>query len=354
MLLALLLAGCPAGDDKPGTTEPVDTGPFDADGDGFVAAEDCDDTHAEAFPGNPEDPPGDGIDGDCDGVEGVPFEGCTPIDVPDVYATIEDALADGERNICLGPGTYSPAGPSDTTPSAFRGQGRLLTTIVDPMAYYSVGVLDGLTATGALVATGNLFWQDVTLRDGEISGMENFTCTRCAMLNAPVVIETNELIAGLALADSWLTGAEEAVVVRTRGCRSNCSAYVDIRPNNSTFSDNGVDFAFDLEGAYNIYFNTENSVYVGETVAVVTEDNRGSSVIHPSGNGNVVWAAVDEPFPDGSAFTAREEDPMLDMSFAPPRPMEGSPLVDAAGSDGTSTDFWGVPRKVADRGAVER
>lgn len=353
MLLALLLAGCPGADDSGKDSQTVDTGPFDLDGDGYVAAEDCDDAHAQAFPGNPEDPPGDGIDGDCDGLDGPVFEGCSPIDVPDVYPTIEDALADGERNICLGPGTFSPAAASETTPSAFRGQGRLLTTVVDPMAWYSVGVLEGLTATGALAAEGNLYWQDVTLRDGEISGMANLTCTRCGMVNAPVVIEVNEVIAGLAFSDSWLADAEEAVVVRTRGCRSGCEAYVDIRPNNCTFTNNGVDFAFDLEGAYNVYFDPENSVFAGETVAVLTEDNAGSAAIHPSGNGNVLFPAVDDAFPDGNAFTAQEQDPMFDYSFAPPRPLEGSPLIDAAGSDGTSTDFWGLPRKVADRGAVE-
>ena len=43
---------------------------LDLDGDGFPQEDDCDDTEADIYPGAPE-VIGDGIDQNCDGVDGV-------------------------------------------------------------------------------------------------------------------------------------------------------------------------------------------------------------------------------------------------------------------------------------------
>ncbi|MCB9742668.1 MAG: VCBS repeat-containing protein [Alphaproteobacteria bacterium] len=67
-LLALLACNGPSGDGfAPTWPEDTaqDTGPFDEDGDGFVARVDCDDQDAEVFPGAYERPY-DGVDNDCD------------------------------------------------------------------------------------------------------------------------------------------------------------------------------------------------------------------------------------------------------------------------------------------------
>jgi hypothetical protein len=62
-LTVTLLAAC----NGPDKVEPGPLAPhFDADDDGFVAADDCDDSDASVFPGA-TDVPGDGVDQDCDG-----------------------------------------------------------------------------------------------------------------------------------------------------------------------------------------------------------------------------------------------------------------------------------------------
>jgi hypothetical protein len=69
MILALLLAGCPAekpgGDSSDSTITADDSGPVDADGDGFAAGDDCDDTERTINPLAPETC--NELDDDCDG-----------------------------------------------------------------------------------------------------------------------------------------------------------------------------------------------------------------------------------------------------------------------------------------------
>ena len=70
---ALPLALLPA---LPGCGDPPPSGPVDADGDGFVAAEDCDDTNPDVAPDVPERC--NGIDDDCDGeIDEEPVDGQT-------------------------------------------------------------------------------------------------------------------------------------------------------------------------------------------------------------------------------------------------------------------------------------
>ncbi len=57
LLCALLASGCPSGGDSaiPEGSPPEDTGPFDADGDGFTAVDgDCDDGEPDVHPGAEE------------------------------------------------------------------------------------------------------------------------------------------------------------------------------------------------------------------------------------------------------------------------------------------------------------
>jgi hypothetical protein len=84
----------------------------DADGDGFTAAVDCDDTNDTIYPGAVE-VLGDGLDNDCDGVvdEGVAVDAdgdgfAVPLDCDDTNATIYpgavEVLGDGLDNDCDG------------------------------------------------------------------------------------------------------------------------------------------------------------------------------------------------------------------------------------------------------------
>ncbi len=126
ILIALLLAGCPTEDDD----DTVDEGPVDADGDGVLDDEDCDDYNASVYPGADEGC--NDVDNDCDGELAVeeldqdgdgyrPCEG----DCDDGDATSypgADEVCDGADNDCDGTlldgeqdqdgdGWYTCAGP---------------------------------------------------------------------------------------------------------------------------------------------------------------------------------------------------------------------------------------------------
>ena len=359
-MLALLLAACAGPAPIPADTD-TDTGPADADGDGVYTPDDCDDADAAVFPGAPEDPPGDGVDADCDGPDGVPYVGCAPILVPDVFPTIEDALSAGETSLCLGAGTFTPGALPEGArgPTAFKGQGRDQTFVTNPAASYRVGVLAGLTATGVVSGGGSLSGTDVSFVDADVSGVDSFLCDRCALVRSPVHVDVVERIAGIVLNDTWVTGAEDAITVVTSGCSdpSTCSGdFTDIRINNATFTDNARSFVMDLAGNYQVYLVVQNAVFLDDaTILAVDIGGPGAEPsLYPSGSDTVVYGTDGDGFPDGYSFRAREQDPQLDRAFSPPRPMEGSPLVDAAGDGSTLTDFWGVARDTPDRGAVER
>lgn len=68
-------------DDSP---DPVDTGPWDADGDGAFPAADCDEADASVYPGAPE--ACDGVDQDCDGAADL----SAPASCPDAAAAATD------------------------------------------------------------------------------------------------------------------------------------------------------------------------------------------------------------------------------------------------------------------------
>lgn len=75
----------------------------DADGDGYSAGEDCDDSDPEVHPGA-FDSPCDDVDADCDGEAPVPTAW-----VPEDHGTIGDALAaaGAEARICVAAGDYA-------------------------------------------------------------------------------------------------------------------------------------------------------------------------------------------------------------------------------------------------------
>lgn len=114
--MAIVLGCRPAGDQPPGPVDsaaphdteepPEDTGPFDHDGDGWTAAEDCDDADASVHP-EAEERWYDGVDQDCDGRDddqdedghGVEDD-CDDTD-PAVYPGAEDPC-DGQDSDCDG------------------------------------------------------------------------------------------------------------------------------------------------------------------------------------------------------------------------------------------------------------
>ena len=92
---------------------PEDTGPFDVDGDGYTPIDgDCDDQNPDVHP-EATDVVGDGVDQDCDGIDGVDADGdgyaseasggedCDDQN-PDVHPDVNDAVGNGVDDDCDG------------------------------------------------------------------------------------------------------------------------------------------------------------------------------------------------------------------------------------------------------------
>jgi hypothetical protein len=113
------------------TGEAVDTGPLDQDGDGFTAAQDCDDSQASVHP-NATEVPYDGVDNDCDpqtldddlDQDGYEFDlDCDDTD-PEVNPDAEEVAGDGIDNDC-DPETcaitgFAPTAAQWPLPSAYQ------------------------------------------------------------------------------------------------------------------------------------------------------------------------------------------------------------------------------------------
>lgn len=96
-------------------TDDTDVVVEDVDGDGVNADEDCDDDDETRFPGNPDEICGDGIDSDCDDLDGsgqiALSDGTTLTAYDDLQAAIDasESVSDAEIRLCGGthPGPFT-------------------------------------------------------------------------------------------------------------------------------------------------------------------------------------------------------------------------------------------------------
>jgi len=180
------------GDDDTGddddTSDDDDSAAVDADGDGWPAADECDDNDMQVNPMAPEIC--NGVDNDCDSVVDVasanPFHpdcwACT-IELPGPYATIQEAVdAAGTGDvICVGPGTWDGNIDYLGKEIALLGLAGLRVTFLDggqagPVVRFGSGegpdsVLQGFTLTGGEATGGGGITIDASSPSLEISAV---------------------------------------------------------------------------------------------------------------------------------------------------------------------------------------
>lgn len=176
-------------DSTPDDTNP-DTGPIDADGDGSPAADDCDDSRADVYPGAVE-VCRDGVDTNCDGLPGD----CAPRGVfsagtadtvvdacgawPEAIVNLGDTQGDGVDEIMFGPGGLSLV--TAAFPSSVRG---------------AVAVTDVETATGMISGSGGNFGQGAIEALGDTNG-DGYTDFAMVEPTSPVSVYRGPLRVGM-------------------------------------------------------------------------------------------------------------------------------------------------------------
>lgn len=327
----------------------------DEDGDGWSALEDCDETNPDVHP-RAEDPEGDGIDGDCDGYDGDTWLGCGPVHVPDIWPTVADALASGNREPCLGEGTFTlPDGPDIDFLFGAVGQGRDRTLLVLEDSGTYLAYVQQLTVTGAAHTDAGFRPVDAALSDFTV-----YLVPYTMLLHLERTTVEHSTIAGGGYSELgvWI---QDSYIVDSRieftmyGCWDedrdpSCGGAGDFRIEvyNSTFED--CDYAFNVRADGDGYMTFRNNVFLRVDrfaywdLAVLMGVEEAA---------NIAWELGTAPDLERDRVTLTELDPQFEEGTVPPRPSETSPLVDAA-IEGTETDYWRQPRTVPDIGAVER
>jgi hypothetical protein len=133
-----------------GSSLPPSVPPYDRDTDGVLAPADCDDTNAAIYPGA-NDPPYDGVDGNCDGSDDFDVDGdgeqwvahggtdCDDNN-PDVNSAATEIPYDGLDNDCDrstsdgdldGDGSSFPADCDDADPNRYPGAPEAIGDLID-------------------------------------------------------------------------------------------------------------------------------------------------------------------------------------------------------------------------------
>lgn len=330
----------------------------DADADGWSVTCDCDDTDPDVYPGSDaEDIEGDGIDDDCNSYDGETWVGCSPHQVPDIWPTLADALADMNRAPCVGEGTFSlPASPDNDLFWGFSGQGRDLTTVILEDDFTYLGYVSHGTVTGFAYAEGGFGAVDATLSSIELSlhpSDVRLTLDRTTVEDSVIGGGGYEPLS-IRIRDSFVRNSQ--LRFTNYGCWDperdpTCAGAGDfeIEISNSTFTDVSNALQIRADGVGELWFR--NNVFFNLTGAFASWDLGGVDEIVD--DANVAWNVPGSDDVDETLIEFTEADPMFEEGTEPPRPGEGSPLIDAA-YFGSETDYWGNPRKVPDIGAVER
>jgi hypothetical protein len=302
---------------------------------GYLAdASDCDDGDPDVNPAASEIY-GDSVDEDCDGTTTPSGTWCTP-NVPTTYATVADAVSAGVTDICLDTGTYSYGG---TLVGTVSGQGMAGSTFVGGLQ----GTATDVTVQGNIaLTTDGTFTRvrsiggihaylpsatapgfTVTLRQCDVSGV-GYTVW------AENVQDTDAALT-VSIYDSYLHGSHDGVFADAAGnISTGKSPDVDVYVYGSTLIDSDADLYVRSLDMADVTLRIYDTVY---------EFSGGAAASYGSYHRYLYNTSTDSS--------------TLDMGYTPPRPAAGSPLIDAGGGYGSTTDFWGLPRTVPDIGAVE-
>lgn len=156
-----------SGDDTAVDDTAPDTGPLDADGDGFSPADgDCDDADDAVYPGAP-DACGDGLDADCDGADTTCFEdrldlSTAPLvvrgaeaDAIGLVASGDDLTGDGVMDLLIGVPQREVDGEPRGMAVVVSGARSGVVSVDDADALFAAEP-DGYRAGGAVFLPGDL------------------------------------------------------------------------------------------------------------------------------------------------------------------------------------------------------
>ncbi len=353
---------------------------------GYVAdATDCDDADADVNPAASERY-GDAIDDDCDGdTEPTDYESCSGYAVPGDYATITAALAALENTtatICVGAGAFSDSFTFDGTGSVtVQGAGRGVTTLTGSPRIEPRGgsfTLQGMSIVGTVgvfdSASGTTeYEQRVYLYDLEIDSTthgvwilrSDWSHIWVWMDGLDIDAGSGSSYGGVAMEDmnaqtsaGWQVVLYNVYVHDTATCvradmdeNETSAIYLE----DSTLYNCGTGVLLDsLASAADVSFYVNNTVLYGMTTVGINDNSDSYGEI--IGRYNALYGNATNYAGSATAGEAYvTSDPMLDFSYAPPRPEAGSPLIDAGGMWlGPTADYWGTPRSwPPDIGAIE-
>ncbi len=328
--------------DGDGYGDSADTGACAEVGGYVTNGDDCDEADEAIHPGAAE--VCDSIDNDCDGT--------TDDDDADIDGTEflvdadEDGYGDDDSDARIGcvaltgettvPGDCDD-GDRDVNPGETEHYGDSIDDDCDGSTSGGSGktVVYGSGSGSYVRVTSSETYSDVIFRDYVIV-TGSLTCYRCYFEEGMGLDLDGYSRGDSASAYIYDSFFERGINATGAGVYSTYTYRITLYVYNSTFFE-PYDYAVEVSD----YLYSQTDAYIYNSVVY----NPGTGDYYEEYGANITTSSC--------VTYASETAGILDFSYDPPRPSDGSPLIGASGTSPTGTDYWGVTRTDPDIGAVE-